>query len=187
MSGPPSRGQAVASARDCRDPWGVLAWPPGPPIFPVGSSAQSWEANRPGSRGAETLLLLQLLSSSGALLAWPGGSCPPRRPWSPRASSAYTAPSKVLRQSCFSLTQAWTCVPCSLRHYVPAWRLRGSSQPSAMAEAEGGPCVKHLAGSSGQAVWAGGALRPADGARGVGQPPARSSREGIPRGICISL
>lgn len=39
---------------------------------------------------------------------WPGGSCPPWWPWSPGAGSAYTAlaPSKVLRHSCFSLTQA---------------------------------------------------------------------------------
>lgn len=100
---------------------------------------------------------------------WPGGSCPPRQPWSPRAGSAYTAlaPSKVLRHSCFLLTQAWSCVPCPLRHNVPAWRLHGSSQPSEMVEAEEGACVKYLACSSLQVVWGGGAPRPADSAGGV--------------------
>lgn len=53
--------------------------------------------------------------------------------------------SKVSQHSCFSLTQARSCVPCPLRHNVPAWRLRGSSQDSAVVEAERGPCVTHFA------------------------------------------
>lgn len=90
----------------------------------------------PGGRGAETPLLFQPLSPAGALLAMARWQLSPPRP----AGSGYTALalSKVLQHSCFSLTQAWSRVPCPLRHNVPAQRLHGSTQPSATVRAEGG-------------------------------------------------
>lgn len=129
-----------------------------------------WEAQlkarrqnlHPGGREAEPLLCPQLLSCP-CPVACP--LCPARARWqlSPSVatepqrglSSAYTAlaPSKVSQHSCFSLTQARSCVPCPLRHNVPAWRLRGSSQHSAVVEAERGPCVRHFARPRVQMVW----------------------------------
>lgn len=159
-----------------------------------------WEAQpkagrqtlHPGGRGAETLLLLQLLSSAGALLPMARWQLSPSVAVEPqgRLSLHSTGSIQGVRHSCFLLTQAWSCVPRPLRHNVPAWRLHGSSQPSAMVEAEGGLCVKHLACSSLQVVWGGRAPCPPGSARGVGQPPAhspRGTRQGIPLGICISL
>lgn len=112
-----------------------LLHPRHPPRVSGEAEAQECPVH-PGGRGAETLLLFQPLSPAGALLAMARWQLSPPRP----AGSGYTALalSKVLQHSCFSLTQAWSRVPCPLRHNVPARRLHGSTQPSATVRAEGG-------------------------------------------------
>lgn len=171
MSGLHSRGPAGAAPGHgsgtpwgCSGCWGTLPWPPAPAAFPVGSSAQSEEAKPSPRRQRSRAPAL----SPAAVLPVPSGRCPlcpARARWqlSPSVatepqrglSSAYTAlaPSKVSQHSCFSLTQARSCVPCPLRHNVPAWRLRGSSQHSAVVEAERGPCARHFARPRVQMVW----------------------------------
>lgn len=151
MSGLRSRGQAGAvpphGMGHHGDTMGLLRVLASPALAPAASQGDAQLKVRrqnlhSGGRQAEPLLC-------------PG--CPARARWQlspsmatePQSglSSVYTAlaPSKVSQHSRFSLTQAPSCVPCPLRHNVPAWSLRGSSRDSAVVEAERGPCVRHFA------------------------------------------
>lgn len=165
MSGLCSRCQTGAEPRHRSGTpwgWGVLPWSPAPAAFPVGNSAQSEQAKPSLWRQRSRASAL----SPAAVLLVPRGRCPlcparwqlsPSVATEPQSglSSVYTAlaPAEVSQHSCFSLTQARSCVPCPLRHNVPAWRLRGSSQGSAVVEAERGPCVRHSARSRVRVVW----------------------------------